>query len=103
MRRRVHLEQLEPRVLLSADPLSAALVDAAAWLPDPGSADQRESHSDALRELTSAGVNADLRAELKVGDPAPDFELPAHDGSMVKLSDHLGKSNVIVTTYRAHW
>jgi len=36
---------------------------------------------------------------LKVGDEAPDFTLPATDGSKVKLSDFRGKSNVVLAFY----
>ena len=32
---------------------------------------------------------------LKAGDPAPDFEAKAHDGSRVKLSDLRGKKVVL--------
>ena len=34
-------------------------------------------------------------AQLKVGDPAPDFELPGSDGKTYKLSDLKGKTVVI--------
>ncbi len=40
---------------------------------------------------------------LHIGDKADDFSLPRADGSTRSLSEHLGKKNVIVTTYRAHW
>jgi len=33
--------------------------------------------------------------ELKVGDPAPEFTLPAEDGRQVSLSDYLGKRVVL--------
>lgn len=36
---------------------------------------------------------------LKIGDTAPDFTLPATDGSKVKLSDFRGKSNVVLAFY----
>lgn len=32
---------------------------------------------------------------LKVGDPAPDFELPAHDGRQVSLAGLRGKKVVL--------
>ncbi|NOX58142.1 MAG: hypothetical protein GXP29_04700 [Planctomycetes bacterium] len=40
---------------------------------------------------------------LKIGDKVEAIELPRADGSVLKFSDHLGKSNVVITTYRAHW
>ena len=43
---------------------------------------------------------------LKVGDVAPDFELPAVEGEQrlkVKLSDFRGKKNVLVTFHPLNW
>ena len=40
---------------------------------------------------------------LQLGEAADEFELPSSDGTLVSLSQFKGKSNVIVTTYRAHW
>jgi hypothetical protein len=41
---------------------------------------------------------------LQIGDKASAFKLPKVDGSgLIDLSEHLGKRNVIVTTYRAFW
>lgn len=43
---------------------------------------------------------------LKVGDIAPDFELPAVEGEQrtrVKLSDFRGKKNVLVTFHPLNW
>lgn len=40
---------------------------------------------------------------LQLGETADDFELPSSGGSVVSLAQFKGKSNVIVTTYRAHW
>ena len=37
--------------------------------------------------------------ELKVGDPAPDFKLPATDGKTYKLSDFKGKQAVVVAWF----
>lgn len=38
-------------------------------------------------------------ATLKVGDQAPDFTLPDQNGQRVKLSDYLGKKNVVLAFY----
>jgi peroxiredoxin len=43
---------------------------------------------------------------LKVGDVAPDFELPAVEGERrltVKLSDFRGKKHVLVTFHPLNW
>ena len=37
--------------------------------------------------------------ELKVGDPAPDFQLVGSDGKTYKLSDFKGKQAVVVAWY----
>lgn len=37
--------------------------------------------------------------ELKVGDPAPDFELKASDGKTYKLSDFKGKKPVVIAWF----
>ena len=40
---------------------------------------------------------------LKVGDTAPDFELPGHlGGDKVKLSDYSGK-NLVIAFYPLDW
>ena len=41
------------------------------------------------------------KSVLREGDFAPDFELPAHDGSMVKLSDFKGRIIVLYFYPRA--
>lgn len=40
---------------------------------------------------------------LKVGDRAPDFELPAVLGEERRLSDYRGKTNVVVTFHPLDW
>jgi peroxiredoxin len=41
---------------------------------------------------------------LKVGDPAPDFELSGHrGGEKFKLSDQRGKKNVVLVFYPLDW
>lgn len=38
-------------------------------------------------------------AELKVGDMAPDFKLPASDGKTYRLSDFKGKRAVVLAWF----
>lgn len=40
---------------------------------------------------------------LRVGDPAPDFVLPAVDGSRVSLGQYRGKKNVVLSFVPAAW
>ena len=43
---------------------------------------------------------------LKVGDQAPDFEVPAVTGEekhKVKLSDYRNKNNVVIAFYTLYW
>ena len=43
---------------------------------------------------------------LKVGDVAPDFELPAVEGDSrirVRLSDYRGKKHVVVSFHPLNW
>jgi peroxiredoxin len=47
---------------------------------------------------------ADKTQTLKVGDSAPDFELPGHrGGEKFRLSDLKGKKNVVVVFYPLDW
>lgn len=47
---------------------------------------------------------ADKTQTLKVGDQAPDFELPGHrGGEKFKLSDVRGKKNVVLVFYPLDW
>ncbi|GFK93478.1 Putative peroxiredoxin [Fundidesulfovibrio magnetotacticus] len=40
---------------------------------------------------------------VKVGDKAPDFDLPATDGSRARLADYLGKKNLVISFVPAAW
>ncbi|MFT5445160.1 MAG: hypothetical protein ACI9DC_000320 [Gammaproteobacteria bacterium] len=71
MHSRSTIEQLEPRVLLSADPISAALGDAVSWLPGMDPADEAERESDALRELTNAAFTSQVPEQIKASAAAP--------------------------------
>lgn len=62
-----------------------------------------------LRHLRLAGVLATLMTfalaapalALKVGDKAPDFELPSSQGKNVKLSELTAKGPVLIYTFIA--
>lgn len=47
---------------------------------------------------------ASKTSTLKVGDAAPDFELPGHrGGEKFRLSDWRGKKNVVLVFYPLDW
>jgi peroxiredoxin Q/BCP len=59
-----------------------------------------------VRVLLTLGLAAALTmgamaqtTELKAGDPAPDFTLPASDGKTYKLSDFKGKKAVVLAWF----
>lgn len=45
----------------------------------------------------------DSELRVAVGDPMPDFALPTTDGTVVRLADFLGKSNLVLTFVPAAW
>jgi peroxiredoxin len=45
----------------------------------------------------------DSTLKVKVGDPLPDFTLPAVDGGQVSLSQFLGKKNLVISFVPAAW
>src|SRR3954453_19021746 len=47
----------------------------------------------------SGGLVAQEKAELKVGDQAPDFSLPGTDGKTHKLSDYRGQEAVVLAWF----
>ena len=49
--------------------------------------------------LFSLGLGIDARAELSVGDLAPDFELEGSDGQIYRLSDFRGSEAVVVAWF----
>lgn len=53
----------------------------------------------ALLLLLSAALALPAAAELKVGEPAPDFTLPASDGKTYRLSDYRDRQAVVVAWY----
>lgn len=47
---------------------------------------------------------ASKTSNLKVGDPAPDFELPGHrSDEKFRLSDWRGRKNVVLVFYPLDW
>ena len=40
---------------------------------------------------------------LKVGDPAPAFELTNQDGVLVRSADLLARGPLVITFFRGHW
>ncbi len=59
-----------------------------------------EVMSKATADLESSGI---VSNSLKVGDKAPDFELPDPTGSQVKLSELLKNGPVVINFYRGQW
>lgn len=58
---------------------------------------------DAFAQTKQKKKKQDDKVELKVGDEAPDWELPGSDGKTYKLSDFKDKKAVIVAWYpKAH-
>jgi peroxiredoxin len=49
--------------------------------------------------VAGGSLGAAWAGPLKVGDRAPDFALPDQNGKVVKLSDFLGKKNVVLAFY----
>jgi cytochrome oxidase Cu insertion factor (SCO1/SenC/PrrC family) len=42
-------------------------------------------------------------AKLKVGDPAPEFDLYDSTGAKLRLSDFRGQKNIVLAFYPAAW
>jgi len=71
-------------------------------------AEKKRSHDPDVLEMidvTTADLVASGIAEgaLKVGEQAPDFDLPDHLGNRVRLADLLSDGPVIVNFYRGSW
>jgi peroxiredoxin len=58
------------------------------------------AYEQGIDEVRKSGVT---EKALKVGDRAPDFELPNAAGKKVKLSDLTARGPVVITWYRGGW
>lgn len=54
-----------------------------------------------LCALAAQAQVAPPKLQLKAGDVAPDFTLPATTGAQIKLSDFRGKKNVVLAFFFA--
>ena len=64
------------------------------------SAEDSDTLSNSVRVLEAAGI---INNALKVGDTAPDFELPDAAGNQVRLSELLKAGPVVIAFYRGAW
>jgi hypothetical protein len=55
------------------------------------------------RDISPTPSDWGVDDDLQLGDKAPLMKLPRADGSLVNLAEYLGKKNIVITTYRAHW
>jgi peroxiredoxin len=62
--------------------------------------DRLKVYEEGIEEVRKSGV---IEKALKVGDRAPDFELPDATGKKVKLSELIARGPVVVTWYRGGW
>ncbi|GAA1211945.1 peroxiredoxin-like family protein [Rhodoglobus aureus] len=64
------------------------------------SAEDSDTLSNSVRVVEAAGI---INNALKVGDTAPDFELPDAAGNQVRLSELLKAGPVVIAFYRGAW
>ena len=82
------------------EPVKKALEDFQKDVAAKFPAERLKAYEEGVEQVSRSGV---LDKALKVGDKAPDFELPDGSGHLVKLSDQLKGGPVIVTWYRGGW
>jgi len=64
---------------------------------------QSTSFKDNIYPVGKLKPRESILLKLKVGDRAPDFTLPAVDGSKITLSQYRGKKNLVISFVPAAW
>jgi len=90
----VQAEEMEGATL--GERLEATSASVAERLPPP----VLKNIDDAIQQVAESGI---LDQAKKVGERAPDFELPDAVGNTVRLSDLLEEGPVILVWYRGNW
>ena len=89
-----------PADTTNVESMQAKLDDMKAAFEKQAPPDMVAALSEGVRDVAASGV---LQTALKVGDKAPDFELPDAVGKKVRLSNLLADGPVILTWYRGVW
>ncbi|KUG27951.1 alkyl hydroperoxide reductase subunit c-like protein [hydrocarbon metagenome] len=66
-------------------------------------AEEAPAFKDSLFQAPKAQKAVDSTLAVAVGDPMPDFDLPAIDGGRVRLSDFVGKKKLVLSFIPAAW
>jgi len=80
--------------------LSSQLKDYQNGFKQQASQEIVDTMAQATNELANSGI---IDNSLKVGEKAPDFELPSATGTPVKLSELLKNGPVVINFYRGQW
>jgi len=84
--------------ILTVLPLLAVIaLTSAVW------AEEAPAFKDSLFQAPKAQKAVDSTLAVAVGDPMPDFDLPAIDGGRVRLSDFVGKKKLVLSFIPAAW
>jgi peroxiredoxin len=54
----------------------------------------------ATNDLINSGI---MDGVVKIGNPAPDFELRDNDEKVIRLKDYLSRGPVVLSFYRGKW
>ena len=62
--------------------------------------DRRAIMTRSTNDLRNSGI---MESIAKVGDKAPDFSGPNHDGQTIAFGDLMGRGPVVLSFFRGHW